>query len=521
MLELTDWIARHGEDLRSKPWMMLGKGPTFAERDRHPLHDFHLLTLNHAVRDVHANIAHIVDIDVVHDCEEVLVERCDYLVMPRYPNVQGRAGFAALEDYFPASPALRTLDAEGRLVWYNIATAHTTVESSPVIPARYFGSEPALALLGEIGCTTVRSLGIDGGTGYASSFAGDAALTHLANGQPSFDMQFGELRSIAARYGLDYRPQVEPFRVFVGTTPAEMVACRVLAHSIHRHSSIPVTVEPLTSVQSPRPRDKANQQRTNFSFARFHIPDLCAHRGRALYVDSDMLVFGDVAELAEHPLDDAWLACTTQETPEAWADHPAFKPGRQFSVMLLDCSRLGWDIEQIVGQLDDGDLTYQRLLFDMAIVPDDRIADDLPTAWNSLEQFDETTKLLHYTVVPTQPWLSTENPLQDLWLNAFREAVADRAVLRSEVEHLVADGGRPDLLDIFDQAWKPPTPSFRNVAEVALVATRRELDDLKARRLRRRIWRITQHLLHQSGRLKGRAGAARSTVAALRKRFQR
>jgi hypothetical protein len=521
MLDLTEWIARYGEDLRSKPWMILGKGPSFAERDKQPLHEFHLLTLNHSIRDVHAKIAHIVDIDVVHDCEDILVERCDYLVMPRYPNVQGRSGFAALEEYFPASAALRTLDADGRLVWYNISTAHTKVGSSPVIPARYFGSEPALALLGEIGCTTVRSLGIDGGTGYASSFAGDAALTHLANGQPSFDMQFGELRSIAARYGLDYRPQVEPFRVFVGTTPAEMVAFRVLAHSIHRHSSIPVTVEPLTSVRSPRPRDKANQPRTNFSFARFHIPDLCGHRGRALYVDSDMLVFGDIAELAAHSLDGAWLACTTQGTPEAWEDNSAFTPGRQFSVMLLDCSQLKWDIAEIVGQLDDGVLTYERLMFDMAIVPDDLIADDLPTAWNSLEQLDEATKLLHYTVVPSQPWVSTKNPLRDVWLDAFRDAVADRAVPRAEVERLVTAGGRPDLLEIFDQVWTPPAPAFRNVAEVALTATRRELEALQARRVRRKVWRITRHLLHRSGRFEDQARAARRAVVGLRRRLQR
>ena len=116
------------------------------------------------------------------------------------------------------------------MIWYNAETG-PRIGPSPKIEVRYFSSEAALGVLGVLGATTVRSLGVDGGTAYAKSFSDLAGSTLLSNGQPSFDLQFGELRRISRRFGIDYRPLVEPFRVFVGAGPDETVPYRVLAHS--------------------------------------------------------------------------------------------------------------------------------------------------------------------------------------------------------------------------------------------------------------------------------------------------
>jgi hypothetical protein len=462
---------------------MLGKGPTFARRVEHDLGNYNLLTLNHAVRELDVDIAHVIDIDVIHDCEDVIVDRCKFLVMPGVPHVRSRVGHARLEEYLRASPALQRLDSENRLIWYNAETG-PRIGPSPKIGVRYFSSEAALGVLGVLGAATVRSLGVDGGTAYAKSFSDLAGSTLLSNGQPSFDLQFGELRRISRRFGIDYRPLVEPLRVFVGAGPDETVPYRVLAHSIHRHSTVPVRVEPLTAVSSPMPSSKANRPRTAFSFSRFHIPELCDYRGRAVYLDSDMVVFGDIGELADYPLDTAWIACTTQDRPAAWTHDKAFRPGRQFSVMVLDCEQLDWRISDIVAGLDRGAYTYQDLMFDLCIVPVDRIDDQLDRAWNSLEHHDSTTRLIHYTVVPTQPWKVVDNPNGELWMTAYRQAVRDGVVPRDEVEQMVRSGCRGDLLDAFDDIPVAAPAHARNVTEVALDAAYRHLDATRSASMR-------------------------------------
>ena len=93
------------------------------------------------------------------------------------------------------------------------------------------------------------------------------------------------------------------------------------------------------------------------------------------------------------------------------------------SMMVLDCERLRWDVGEIIAGMDRGEYGYTDLLFDMCIVRDEEIDDSLPPAWNHLEHYEPgETRLLHYTVVPTQPWKSDANPLCDLWEQAFAEA---------------------------------------------------------------------------------------------------
>ena len=86
----------------------------------------------------------------------------------------------------------------------------------------------------------------------------------LANGANSFDDQFERLAVIVAEHGIDYRPLVEPLRIFVGTDESQVVAHRVLEYSIRKSASIPVEVTPMldwphrlptgTRPTSPAPR---------------------------------------------------------------------------------------------------------------------------------------------------------------------------------------------------------------------------------------------------------------------------
>jgi hypothetical protein len=60
-----------------------------------------------------------------------------------------------------------------------------------------------------MGVKTVRSLGIDGGTNYSKAFDDLKKNTLLANGQPSFDLQFAQLQELAKHYALDYKPLIK------------------------------------------------------------------------------------------------------------------------------------------------------------------------------------------------------------------------------------------------------------------------------------------------------------------------
>lgn len=84
---------------------------------------------------------------------------------------------------------------------------------------------------------------------------------------------------------------MRPFPVFIGHDPREAVAYHVCCESILKYASIPVAFIPLSGEQ----RDGSNV----FIYARFLVPYLCRFLGQALYLDGDMLVRGDIAELID------------------------------------------------------------------------------------------------------------------------------------------------------------------------------------------------------------------------------
>ncbi len=242
----------------------------------------------------------------------------------------------------------------------------------------------------------------------------------------------------------------EPIRIFVGTEDNQMPAARVLEYTIRGHTRHPVQVEFMRNYYGRMPKHRKNRPRTTFSFCRLQIPQLCGYRGRAIYMDADMQVFGDVEELWSRPFQGHKIMVTRQdEPPDVWKDNSWFHPGRQMSVMVLDCERLPWDVDEIIGGLDEDRYSYPDLMFDMCLVAPDEIDDTLPPEWNHLERYEQgVTKLVHYTVVPTQPWKNDQNPRCELWLSAYREAAAAGAIVPEEVERLALRGEvKASLLD--------------------------------------------------------------------------
>ena len=442
MQSFFHWFRSQGLVL-AQPWLIFGKGPSFARRKEFDLSGYKTVALNHAVREQPVDVAHLIDLDVLHDCAREIEANARFVVMPWIPHVNCAVGDKTLGNLVRDDSALRRLSESGRLLWYNFGTAKSPNGEEPVVPAGWFSAEAVLNLLAMAGVRRVRSLGVDGGISYSSEFDDLADKTLLANGHESFDRQFANIARTIATTGIDFAPlDVEsPVRVYVGSLQDQMLSVAVLDYSIRRHASMSVQLYPLwqAPLAIPTPRDPEKRPRTPFSFQRFLIPELAGYRGHAIYLDSDMLVLQDIRGLWTQTFSDADLLAACSK-PGSTDRRP------QFSVMLMDCEALRWDIRKIVEALDTGTLTYEQLMFEMAIAK--RARADISHHWNSLERFEPgRTALLHYTEMPTQPWVSCENPLGELWIAYLFAALDDRFIALDFVkEHVERGWVRPSLL---------------------------------------------------------------------------
>lgn len=231
----------------------------------------------------------------------------------------------------------------------------------------------------------------------------------------------------------------DPVSVFVAATAAEWLPTRVLEFSIQETSALPVQLHRIASFERsiPMPRELRNRPRTPFSFQRFLIPELCGYQGRAIYLDADMQLFTDIGALWNTPMDGHDLL-TVREGTEG-------RKG-QFSVVLLDCERLQWRIESVVQGLDEGRYTYEQLMYEMCVAGS--VGRTLDPGWNSLEKYEPgQTRLLHYTDMDTQPWVSLNNPLSHLWVDCLRRAIGVGFITEEELACEIAAGHvRPSLM---------------------------------------------------------------------------
>ena len=87
--------------------------------------------------------------------------------------------------------------------------------------------------------------------------------------------------------------------VFIGYDSREAVAFSVLAHSIEERASEPVSITPLRLAQLKKvlTRERHPLQSTDFSFSRFLVPYLSGYSGWSAFMDCDMLMREDIADL--------------------------------------------------------------------------------------------------------------------------------------------------------------------------------------------------------------------------------
>jgi hypothetical protein len=405
-----EWYEQYIEP--AAPWLILGKGPSFALRDRFDLRSYRLLSLNPAVREQPVLVAHIIDLDVVEACGDALERNASVLVMPWYPHIGNEPGSRDLAALAASEPILRRLNAEGRLLWYDLSTAPLRHGNAPVVEATYFSAEAALNLLALSGAQRVRTLGVDGGTSYSTDFTDLTGRTLLANGRASFDLQFQGFAGPILRTGVDVAPldAPTPARICVAHTAVDTLPLAVLDYSIRKRASISVEVVPLAV-------DAA-------------LPD--GEEGRSLVLSPRSQCLADIRPL--------WLAPIGADEvllPGVQAQNGSSPP---ITLALVGPNR------------------HAHAAILAAVARDGRTAETLSAAlrppigraiepiWRPSLQFRPgQTKLLHYSA-GTEPWLSRYHPFGHVWMQDLLEAVGRRFISEELVAGEVSRGHvRPSL----------------------------------------------------------------------------
>jgi lipopolysaccharide biosynthesis glycosyltransferase len=190
-------------------------------------------------------------------------------------------------------------------------------------------------------------------------------------------------------------------RVFIGYDHRQPVSYNVLQQSIFTNSSKPVSITALKLDQLPLER----QGLTPFTFSRFLVPWLCNYQGWALFLDIDILVKGDIAELFSHCNDDYAIMVSKNELRFEWASVMLFNCGHKANRVLTPkyvetadrLHQISWCKEEVIG--------------------------DFPREWNHLVGYDkrrDDAKLIHYTQgVPCFPE-TIESEYAEDWHNEHK-----------------------------------------------------------------------------------------------------
>lgn len=223
-----------------------------------------------------------------------------------------------------------------------------------------------------------------------------------------------------------------PIRVFIGTEPNQRLSTEVLKHSARARTAAAVQFIELTREGLP-----AMKMDTGFSFCRWSIPQCCGYEGRAIYLDTDIVVLGDLLDLWNMPMSTGAMAKPQER--RYWA-----------SVMLLDCARLAhWDFTTLAARAAAEPSFYKGVMW---VEPGSIYAPDfsaLPGCWNDLDTFNDQTRALHYTDLRRQPWRFPGHPRGWVFRDALRAAIADGAVSAELVRDEIVKGHvRADVLDV-------------------------------------------------------------------------
>jgi hypothetical protein len=190
--------------------------------------------------------------------------------------------------------------------------------------------------------------------------------------------------------------------VFVGTDLRSYPADLVLEHSIRRHTTEDVSIEWMRAGKGEFAGWRMDNHdlpytgqgwATLFTCFRYAVPELMGCQGRAIYLDSDMLVLGDIAKL--------WR-CGDRPGPP-WRCVSPHQEAKRTDVSVINCGDFAgaewWPSMAKMKRSGMLGVHYRQILKEHRF-----IASDLPAEWNCLDAATPGAKLVHFTSMGAQPW---------------------------------------------------------------------------------------------------------------------
>ena len=198
---------------------------------------------------------------------------------------------------------------------------------------------------------------------------------------------------------------IEPIRVYIGYDRRVPIVYHVTSHSIMRHASRPISITPLSL--DPLGRSKlmtrpiVQNQSTEFAFSRFLAPYLAGYKGWIIFMDNDMVVLDDIANLYDLRDDRYAVMCVKHDHVPTISEkflgekQTTYEKKNWSSVMLMNAERCKALTPEYVNSASGLELHRFHWL-----ESDDEIG-ALPPEWNNLVGISdgalEDQKLLHYT----------------------------------------------------------------------------------------------------------------------------
>ena len=218
-------------------------------------------------------------------------------------------------------------------------------------------------------------------------------------------------------------------RVFIGYDPKEAAAYHVCSQSLIERSSLPLALHPLALNNLAGAYTEWHTDGSNaFIYSRFLVPYLCGFSGCAIYLDGDMLVRADIAQLWKLRRGDRGVAVVKHEYRTRFPVKYLGQKNENYprknwsSVMLWNCSFFPHRklTPEFVAQQKGSYLHRFKWLRDEQI-------EALPAQWNHLcleYPPDEGAKLLHYTVgLPPFPGYDRQEGARE-WFDTADRAMA-------------------------------------------------------------------------------------------------
>jgi lipopolysaccharide biosynthesis glycosyltransferase len=207
--------------------------------------------------------------------------------------------------------------------------------------------------------------------------------------------------------------------IFIGYDPREAIAYHVCSNSIIRHSSHPVSINPLALNVLKDYKEKHTDGSNHFIYSRFLVPHLMEYKGWAIFMDGDMLLRNDIEKLWELRDNNKAVMVVkhdykTKMTEKYLGAKNENYPRKNWSsVILWNCGHTANKV--VTPEFIETATGAQLHRFTWLA---DELVGELPKVWNWLpDEFgaNQDAKLLHYTLGTPSFHDFATTPMGDEW----------------------------------------------------------------------------------------------------------